>query len=208
MTDMSTTGSIGASGSISARSIAARFLERSANLRNEVQSGLRARRSGATSFGPQPLLRGKLCFRFDGTVTIGARFEADGLIMPVSISVVEGATLSIGDDLYMNAGTSIEVWHDVRIGRNCLFGPFASVIDDDRHEVEPGAILHKGPTILGNNVWLGRSAAVMPGVTVGDGSVIGANSVVTRDIPPNSFAAGAPARVIKKLELPDGWVRR
>ena len=122
--------------------------------------------------------------------------------------MVEGATLSIGDDLYMNAGTSIEVWHDVRIGSNCLFGPFASVIDDDRHEVEPGAILHKGPTILGNNVWLGRSAAVMPGVTVGDGSVIGANSVVTRDIPPNSFAAGAPARVIRKLELPDGWVRR
>jgi acetyltransferase-like isoleucine patch superfamily enzyme len=202
MTDMSTTGSTGA------RSIGARFLERSTNLRNNVQSGLRARRSGAASFGPQPLLRGKLCFRFDGTVTIGARFDADGLIMPVSISVVEGATLSIGDDLYMNAGTSIEVWHDVRIGSNCLFGPFASVIDDDRHEVEPGAILHKGPTILGNNVWLGRSAAVMPGVTVGDGSVIGANSVVTRDIPPNSFAAGAPARVIRKLDLPDGWVRR
>jgi acetyltransferase-like isoleucine patch superfamily enzyme len=192
MTDMSSTGANGAS------SIGARFLERSANLRNNVQSGLRARRSGAASFGPQPLLRGKLCFRFDGTVTI----------MPVSISVVEGATLSIGDDLYMNAGTSIEVWHDVRIGSNCLFGPFASVIDDDRHEVEPGAILHKGPTILGNNVWLGRSAAVMPGVTVGDGSVIGANSVVTRDIPPNCFAAGAPARVIRKLELPDGWVRR
>ena len=202
MTDMSTTGSAGA------RAIGARFLERSTNLRNNVQGALRARWSGAASFGPQPLLRGKLCLRFDGPVTIGARFHADGLIMPVSISVVGGATLSIGDDLYMNGGTSIEVWHDVRIGSNCLFGPFASVIDDDRHEVEPGAILHKGPTILGNNVWLGRSAAVMPGVTVGDGSVIGANSVVTRDIPPNSFAAGAPARVIKKLDLPDGWVRR
>jgi acetyltransferase-like isoleucine patch superfamily enzyme len=189
-------------------SIAARLFERSANLRNNVQSGVRARLSGAASFGPQPLLRGKLCFRFDGTVTIGARFDADGVIMPVSISVADGATLSIGDEVYMNAGTSIEVWHEVRIGSNCLFGPFASVIDDGRHEVEPGADLYKGPTILGNNVWLGRGAAVMPGVTVGDGSVIGANSVVTRDIPPDSFAAGAPAKVIRKLELPDGWVRR
>lgn len=86
--------------------------------------------------------------------------------------------------------------------------PFASIIDNDRHEVEPGAVLYKGPTIVGNNVWLGRNAAVMPGVTVGDGSVIGVNSVVTRDIPPNSFAAGAPARVIRKLEIPGGWVRR
>ena len=189
-------------------SIAARLFERSTNLRNNVQGSLRARWSGAASFGPRPLLRGKLCFRFDGTVTIGADFDVDGLIMPVSISVVRGASLSIGDQVYMNAGTSIEVWHEVRIGSNCQFGPFASVIDDDRHEVEPGAILHKGPTILGNNVWLGRSAAVMPGVTVGDGSVIGANSVVTRDIPPNCFAAGSPAKVIKKLELPDGWVRR
>ena len=189
-------------------SITARFFERSANLRNNVQGGLRARLSGATTFGPHPLLRGKLCLEFGGTVTIGARFDADGRVVPVSIFVADGATLSIGDDFYMNAGTSIEVWHEVRIGSNCLFGPFASVIDDDRHEVEPGAILHKGPTILGDNVWLGRSAAVMPGVTVGDGSVIGANSVVTRDIPPGSFAAGAPARVIRKLELPDGWVRR
>jgi acetyltransferase-like isoleucine patch superfamily enzyme len=45
-------------------------------------------------------------------------------------------------------------------------------------------------------------------VTIGDGSVIGANSVVSRDIPPACFAAGAPARVIRKLELADGWVRR
>src|ERR1700727_293392 len=101
MTDMSTTGSTGA------RSIGARFLERSTNLRNNVQSGLRARRSGAASFGPQPLLWGKLCFRFDDRVTIGARFDADGLIMPVSFSVVEGAIYAIGDDIQMNAGTTI-----------------------------------------------------------------------------------------------------
>jgi acetyltransferase-like isoleucine patch superfamily enzyme len=189
-------------------SIAAKFVERSTNLRNNVQGGLRARMSGATSFGPRAVIRGKARFYFNGTVTIGARFQADGFIMPVSIFVAPGATLSIGTDHYMNGGSSIEVWHDVRIGSHCLFGPFASIIDDNRHEVEPGAILHKGPTILGDNVWLGRGAAVLPGVTIGDGSVIGANSVVTGDIPPGVFAAGAPARVIRKLELPDGWVRR
>ena len=64
----------------------------------------------------------------------------------------------------------------------------------------------RGVTI-GNNVWIGRNAVVTPGVSIGDGSVIGANSVVTRDIPPNSLAAGAPARVIRKLEIPDGWTR-
>ena len=61
---------------------------------------------------------------------------------------------------------------------------------------------------MGNNVWLGRNAAVLPGVTIGDGAVIGANSVVTKSIPPNSFAAGAPAQVLRKLDIPDGWLRR
>jgi len=73
--------------------------------------------------------------------------------------------------------------------------------------VEPGAILQRGPVIIGNNVWLGRNVAVMPGVSIGNGSVIGANSVVTKDIPPNSFAAGVPARVVRDLKIPDGWVR-
>ena len=46
----------------------------------------------------------------------------------------------------MNAGTFIEAWHDVQIGDNVLMAPFASIIDDDRHEIEPGAALYKGPT--------------------------------------------------------------
>ena len=133
---------------------------------------------------------------------------AEGLVVAIKISVAKTATLSIGNYVYMNAGTSIEAWNGVQIGDHVFMAPFASIIDNDRHEVEPGAVLYKGPTIVGNNVWLGRNAAVMPGVTVGDGSVIGVNSVVTRDIPPNSFAAGAPARVIRKLEIPGGWVRR
>lgn len=119
---------------------------------------------------------------------------ADGRLVPPGIFVSPGATLSIGAHFYMNAGATIEVRHDVHIGDHVLMGPFASIIDDDGHEVEPAAVRYKGRTVVGSNVWLGRNAAVMPGVTIGDGSVIGANSVVTRDIPPDSFAAGAPAR--------------
>lgn len=190
------------------RSAHVRFLKRFANLRQILHSGARARLSGAGSFGKHPVLLGKLSFQLDGTVLFGDRFMADGQVVAVSIWVAKAARLSIGDDVYMNAGASVEVWHDVQIGSNVLMAPFASVIDDDRHEVEPGAARYKGPTTVGNNVWLGRSVAVMPGVTIGDGSVIGANSVVTRDIPPNSFAAGSPARVVRKLDIPHGWVRR
>jgi hypothetical protein len=82
-----------------------------------------------------------------------------------------------------------------------------TIIDHDRHELEPGTPMYRGPVIIRNNVWLCRNVCVMPGVTVGDGSVIGANSVVTKDIPAGVFAAGAPAKVIRQLNLPEGWVR-
>lgn len=130
----------------------------------------------------------------------------EGLV-PVTIKVGLGAALSIGDRVYMNAGTSIEAYHQLIIGSDVLIGPYASIIDDDRHQVEPGAVQYKGPTIVGDNVWLGRNVAVLPGVTIGDGAVIGVNSVVTRSIPPNSFAAGSPAQVIRKLDIPEGWLR-
>ena len=186
----------------------ATIFERSANLRHNLHGSLRARLSRGASFGPGPALLGKLRFRSRGTANIGARFMADGRLVPPGIFVSGGATLSIGTHFYMNAGATIEVRHDVHIGNHVLMGPFASIIDDGRHEIEPGAVQYTGRTVIGSNVWLGRSVAVMPGVTIGDGSVIGANSVVTSDIPPDSFAAGAPARVIRKLDIPDGWVRR
>ena len=130
----------------------------------------------------------------------------EGLVA-VTIKVDPGARLSIGDRVYMNSGTSIEAYHELIIGNNVLMAPFASIIDDDRHQVEPGSVQYKGPTIVGNNVWLGRNVAVLPGVTIGDGAVIGANSVVTKSIPPNTFAAGSPAQVLRKLDIPEKWQR-
>ena len=167
---------------------------------------IRLRLSGASKIGKFPILIGKAHFQLRGTTHIGARFRVDGLV-GVTIKVEPGASLSVGDRVYMNAGTSIEAHHELIIGNDVLMAPFASIIDDDRHEVEPGAVRYKGPTVVGNNVWLGRNVAVLPGVTIGDGAVIGANSVVTKSIPPNSFAAGSPAQVLRKLDIPEGWRR-
>jgi acetyltransferase-like isoleucine patch superfamily enzyme len=181
---------------------------RAANVRRLALGAVRSRWSGAREFGKRAVIVGKVRFRLAGAASFGDRFIADGDISPIHILVAESGTLAVGSDVYMNAGVSIEVYHCVQVGDHVLMAPFVSIIDDSRHEAEPGTPTRKGPVTVGNNVWLGRNVAVMPGVTIGDGSVIGANSVVTRDIPPSCFAAGSPAQVIRKLELPEGWVRR
>jgi maltose O-acetyltransferase len=176
-------------------------------IKGQLVGSIKAQLSGAEHFGNRPVIIGKVNFELNGQASFGDRFQAHGQISTISILVNESATLTVGNDVFLNSGVMIEAWHDVHIGSNVLMAPFSSIIDDDRHPVEPDTILYKGPTRIGNNVWLGRSVSVMPGVTIGDGSVIGAHSIVTRDIPPNSFAVGAPARVSRKLELPSGWVR-
>jgi acetyltransferase-like isoleucine patch superfamily enzyme len=159
-------------------------------------------------FGQFPVIRGKVKLHIRGEAVFGDRYTALGDPAAVWISVAEGARLTIGDHVAMNAGVTIDAWHDVRIGNKVMMAPNVSIIDDNRHELEPGTPLYKRPVIIGDNVWLAANVVILPGVTIGAGSVIGGNSVVSRDIPPNSFAGGSPARVIKTLNIPDGWSHR
>jgi acetyltransferase-like isoleucine patch superfamily enzyme len=159
-------------------------------------------------FGRFPVIRGKVKFHIRGEAVFGDRFTVLGDPSAVRISVADGARLTVGDHVAMNCGVSIDVWHDVRIGSKVMIAPNVAIIDDNRHEVEPGAPLYSGPTIIGDNVWIAANVTILPGVTIGSGSVIAGHSVVSRDIPPNCFAAGSPARVIKNLNIPDGWSHR
>ena len=177
------------------------------NAKRLLSGAVRAKFSGAESFGGHADMRGRVRFKLQGRAVFGRGFIAEGDISTVSIVVRENATLIIGDDVYMNYGVTIEACHEIRVGNHVLMAPLVSIIDDNRHETEPGAVLYKGPIVIGNNVWLARNVAVIPGASIGDGCVIAANSVVCTDIPPNSLAAGAPARVIRKLDLPTSWVR-
>lgn len=168
---------------------------------------IKARLSGAESFGKRAEMRGRICLELRGRAVFGDGFITDGHVAGVCIKVARGATLIVGDYVATNGGVMIEAWHEVRIGNNVRIAPFVSILDDNRHEVEPGAILYKGPIVIGDNVWLGRNVAVLPGVSIGAGSVIAANSVVSKDIPANSLAVGAPARVLRALDIPEGWLR-
>jgi acetyltransferase-like isoleucine patch superfamily enzyme len=159
-------------------------------------------------FGRLPNIRGRVRFHIRGEAAFGHGFTALADTAVVRISVEDGGRLTIGDHVAINCGVSIEVWHDVRIGNKVMLAPNVSIIDDNRHEIEPGARLYNGPIIIEDNVWIATNVTVLPGVTIGAGSVIGGNSVVSRSIPPNSFAVGSPAKVVKALNVPDGWSHR
>ena len=87
---------------------------------------------------------------------------------------------------------SITIGNDVRVGANCF------ILDGDGHQGDPRAGKNS-PVVIGDNVWLGANVTVLKGVTIGENSMIGMGSVVTKDIPANVMAAGNPCRVIKDL---------
>lgn len=115
--------------------------------------------------------------------------------------LVESGQLSIGAGSYVGPYTTINVHGEVTIGRDCLIAEMVSIRDVDHAFADPGVpVAHQGyrqaPTRIGDGVWLGARVSVLRGVTIGPGCVVGAQSVVTRDLPAGAIAVGVPARVI------------
>jgi acetyltransferase-like isoleucine patch superfamily enzyme len=98
------------------------------------------------------------------------------------------------------SGTVVAAFKQIVLGDNVVCGANTLITDSDWHPEDPRAGV-PAPVILGSNVWLGVNATVLKGVRIGDNSVVGACSVVTRDIPSNVFAAGNPCRVIKPMTV-------
>lgn len=114
--------------------------------------------------------------------------------------------LVIGKRCNFGAFNHITCINKVLIGDNCLTGKWVTISDnnhgttdfDTLHEAPAKRKLYtKGPVIIGNNVWIGDKASILGGVTIGDGAVIAANSVVTKNVPAYSVVGGNPAKVIK-----------
>ncbi len=124
----------------------------------------------------------------------------------VWLTAPDRARIEIGAGTFLNIGCMVAAVELVTIGDHCMFanGCFvtdgAHRFDDPDKPVTWQGFTSKGPTRIGDNVWCGANVVVTSGVTVGERCVIGANSVVTQDLPPRSIAAGAPARVLREIE--------
>jgi acetyltransferase-like isoleucine patch superfamily enzyme len=111
----------------------------------------------------------------------------------------------IGSSTYINRFTILDASLSLEIGSECAIGPGCYLTDHD-HGHSPNTPplslpLQSKPTKLGNRVWLGAHVVVLKGVHIGDGAVIGAGSVVTKDVPAGSLALGVPARIVRTHAL-------
>ena len=106
-----------------------------------------------------------------------------------------GARLEIGDGSFLNYRTEIVAHERVSIGRGCLLAWDVQVLDSDSHRIDGAP--HTAPVSIGDGVWVGCRATVLKGVTIGEGAVVAAGSVVTRDVPPRALVGGNPARVLR-----------
>jgi acetyltransferase-like isoleucine patch superfamily enzyme len=142
----------------------------------------------------------------EGRLEVGrnALFEPD-----VWITAPGAARVQIGEGTFLNIGVMVAAQELVEIGAHCMLANNCFVtdanhrFDDPRKPITWQGFTTKGPTRIGDNVWLGANVVVTSGVTIGERCVIGANSVVTEDVPPFSIAAGAPARVLRAVTYDD-----
>jgi acetyltransferase-like isoleucine patch superfamily enzyme len=139
----------------------------------------------------------------EGRLSVGA----GTLLEPhVWITAPGEARITIGEGSFLNIGVMVAASDLVQIGSHCMLANGCFVtdanhrFDDLERPITWQGFTSKGPTRIGDNVWLGAHVVLTSGVTIGERCVVGANSVVTEDLPPFSIAAGAPARVLRSIE--------
>jgi acetyltransferase-like isoleucine patch superfamily enzyme len=123
----------------------------------------------------------------------------------VWLTAMAPGRIAIGEGSFLNLGVQVAALDRVEIGAHCMFANGCFVTDSDHRfddlskPITWQGFTSKGPTRVGDDTWCGANVVITSGVTVGERCVIGANAVVTRDLPPYSIAAGAPAKVIRRF---------
>ena len=144
----------------------------------------------------------------------------EGSFLQGPVTFHYGQHTKIGKGVFINFNLTVQDDAEVVIDDDCDFGPNVTIVTpvhpmlaDERKRMrnergEEKRLCYAKPVHVGKNCWICANTTILPGVTIGDNCVIGAGSVVTRDIPANSFAAGNPARVIRTLTEADSMAHQ
>lgn len=178
-------------------------LNRLRTLLTTLRLGLRGDRPGKRFFvhSGLPRIEGR------GRIVIRERVNLSCHGAPVAVEVGPGALLEIGARAFLNAGVEIVCHQHVQIGDHCRIGPRCVLADTNHHPVHEGQEVRVAPVKIGRNVWLGRGVTVLPGVSIGDHTVIAAGSVVFCDVPAREVWRGNPASFVKPVRARDGFAR-
>ena len=151
------------------------------------------------------------------SIVIGANTHVRGEIL----TFAHGGQITIGDYCYIGEGTRIWSAKNIRIGHHVLISHNVSIYDSDTHPIEDPAArrqqfqtiisaghptkldLREEPVVIEDDALIASQCVILKGVTIGRAAVVGAGSVVTRDVPPYTLVAGNPARIIRKLNAPE-----
>lgn len=161
-------------------------------------------------------IRGRQMIKFDKNLTtgIGCRLEAFIADGDKSIKLKLGNNIQINDYVHISAIKSVSIGDDVLMASHVYISDNSHGCYDDSQNATPLDIppirrpYYVSPVRIGNRVWLGEGVIVMPGVNIGDGSIIGAHSIVNKNIPENSIAVGSPAKVIKRWDSVNNiWIK-
>lgn len=162
------------------------------------------------------IIRYPFSIRREGVINIGVGFSSNsGLVIE---TFGETSVIEIGVNVYANYRLHIGACDSIIIGENTLFGSDCLIIDhshggyDSEYSSDPFSPpvrrkLISSPIKIGANCWLGDRVSVLPGVTIGDGCIVGVGSVVTKNLPAYTLSVGSPARVIKRYDFDSGvWI--
>jgi acetyltransferase-like isoleucine patch superfamily enzyme len=160
----------------------------------------RIRLRHATSLGRRVTLRGRPAVTNDGRMTFGDRVRLVSTVATLELVTLPTGHLEIGDNVFVNYGTSLVSSAHIKIGNDCLIGTHVTVMDCDFHRVEDKSWDTTGlPIVLEDRVWLGNRSMILKGVRVGHDAVVAAGAVVTKDVAPRTLVAGVPAKVIRRF---------
>ena len=133
-------------------------------------------------------------------VMLGGRVNALGNFVfyrGCNVRVKPGAVLTIGSG-YANDNVHIDCHEAVTIGHSVAIAKDVVIMDSDHHSIEGGKLT--SPVVIGDHVWVGTRAMILKGVTIGDGAVVAAGAIVTKDVPAGMLVAGIPATPIRPIK--------